>query len=125
MFNAIRSAAACALLVVAAFPAFSAETSHDMSSMKGMSDMQGMSMSSDAAPSAQVYKTEGVVKKITADTVSISHHPVAELGWPAMTMTFVLPKDGSLPALAVGEKIAFSFAQHAAGYQLVSVTPLN
>ncbi|KGQ11259.1 hypothetical protein BBAD15_g3002 [Beauveria bassiana D1-5] len=93
MFNAIRSAAACALLVVAAFPAFSAETSHDMSSMKGMSDMPGMAMSSQASPSAQVYKTEGVVKKITADTVSIAHHPVAELGWPAMTMTFALPKD--------------------------------
>ncbi|WP_213713322.1 copper-binding protein [Cedecea lapagei] len=125
MFNAIRSAAAGALLVVAAFPAFSAETSHDMSSMKGMSDMPGMTMSSDATSATKVYKTEGVVKTLTADSVSIAHHPVAELGWPAMTMTFALPKDGSLPAFKVGEKIAFSFTQHAAGYQLASATPLN
>ncbi|HEY3984533.1 copper-binding protein [Cedecea sp.] len=125
MFNAIRFVAAFALLTAASFPAFSAETAHDMSSMKGMSDMPGMSMSSDATPSSKVYKTEGVVKKITADTVSISHHPVTELGWPAMTMTFTLPKEGTLPTLTVGEKIAFSFAQHAAGYQLVSATPLK
>ncbi|VEB99668.1 Cation efflux system protein CusF precursor [Cedecea lapagei] len=125
MSNILRSAAACALLVAASFPAFSAETTHDMSSMKGMSDMPGMSMSSDASPSTTVYHTEGVVKKVTADTVTISHHPVAELGWPAMTMTFALPKDNSLPALTVGEKLAFSFTPHAAGYQLVSVTPLK
>lgn len=105
MFNAVRSAAAGALLVVAAFPAISAETSHDMPSMKGMSDMPGMAMSSDATPATKAYKTEGVVKAITADTVSIAHHPVAELGWPAMTMTFALPKDGSLPALKVGRRL--------------------
>ncbi|EPF18406.1 Cation efflux system protein CusF precursor [Cedecea davisae] len=122
MLKALRFAAAIALLSGASFPAFSAESSHDMA---GMPDMQGMSMPAKAAPAATVYHTEGVVKKLTADTVSIAHHPVAGLGWPAMTMTFSLPKDGSVPALSVGEKISFTFAQHEQGYQLVSATPLN
>lgn len=122
MLKALRFAAAIALLSAASFPAFSAESSHDMA---GMSDMQGMSMPAKAAPATTVYHTEGVVKKLTADTVSIAHHPVAGLGWPAMTMTFSLPKDGSVPALSVGEKISFTFAQHEQGYQLVSATPLN
>lgn len=125
MLKALRFTAAIALLAAASFPAFSAESSHDMAAMPGMSDMQGMSMPAKAAPSATVYHTEGVVKKLTADTVSVAHHPVAELGWPAMTMTFALPKDGSVPALSVGEKISFSFTQHEQGYQLVSATPLN
>ncbi|HEY1846457.1 MAG TPA: copper-binding protein [Buttiauxella sp.] len=72
---------------------------------------------------AGVYQSQGVVKKVAVGTVSIAHHPVPALNWPAMTMTFRLPSDGDLPPLKAGDKVDFSFSQQADGYSVVSVTP--
>lgn len=51
----------------------------------------------------------------------IAHAPVAELNWPAMTMSFALG-DNHDKELAVGQKVDFTFRQTDSGYALVSMT---
>ncbi|MCT4700691.1 copper-binding protein [Enterobacteriaceae bacterium H20N1] len=74
-------------------------------------------------PAAEVYQSHGVIKKVAADSLSIAHKPVPALSWPAMTMTFSLPAQGTLPPLKAGDTVDFTFSQQADGYQLTSVTP--
>ena len=48
--------------------------------------------------------------------VKLSHEPIAELGWPKMTMFFRL-KDGALAdQVKVGDKVEFSLEKSASGY---------
>ncbi|WP_435954613.1 copper-binding protein [Dryocola sp. BD626] len=74
-------------------------------------------------PAGEVYQSHGVVKKVTATSLSIAHKPVPALNWPAMTMTFGLPSAGTLPQVKAGDAVDFTFSQQADGYRLNSVTP--
>jgi len=71
-----------------------------------------------------VWQSEGVVKKITDRQITISHHAIEALNWPAMTMAFDRSASAQTP-VSVGEKVAFSFSQTESGYQLVHITPLQ
>jgi len=76
----------------------------------GMS-MPGMQMGD--APSAQKEKlghTTGKVVQIDAATsrITIAHHPVPALGWPAMTMTFQA-NTGQLRGIKTGDQVDFEF----------------
>lgn len=53
---------------------------------------------------------EGTVTAIDASTgkITLSHGPVTELQWPAMTMGFSA-KDGQTGGLKVGDRVKFSF----------------
>ena len=63
-------------------------------------------MASPAA--AGVHHAEGTIEQIRQDVLTISHGPVPELKWPAMTMEFAAPKE--LPAgLKAGDRVAFDF----------------
>ncbi len=70
---------------------------------------------------ADVYQSYGVIKKVAAGAVSISHQPIPALNWPAMTMTFRLPAEGEVPPLKAGDKVDFLFNQQADGYVLVAI----
>ncbi|AOR64624.1 copper-binding protein [Pectobacterium wasabiae] len=70
-----------------------------------------------------VYQTTGVVKQWNADSVTLSHAPVADLKWPAMTMAFMLPSTREITPLAVNTPVTFSFVQHDSGYTLTAITP--
>lgn len=108
----VRSLTAVALSIFAFFTvahATSTDMSHDMPMAQQMA--------------AEVYHGQGVVKKASANSISIAHLPIAALNWPAMTMTFSLPEASSLPVVKVGDTIDFTFSQQAEGYQLASVTP--
>jgi len=63
------------------------------------------------------HKTDGVLKAIdaAAGTVSVSHEPVASLGWPAMTMDFVLANPSLVAKLQPGSPIAFEFVERKPG----------
>ncbi len=67
-------------------------------------DMGKMAMSADA----KMAKGEGTVTAVdtTANTITLDHGPIAEAGWPAMTMGFK-----ASPALVAqvkaGDKVAF------------------
>jgi Cu(I)/Ag(I) efflux system membrane fusion protein len=63
------------------------------------------------------HKAEGTLKAIdaAAGTVSVSHDPVASLGWPAMTMDFVLANPSLIGKLQPGSPIAFEFVERKPG----------
>ena len=68
-------------------------------------------------PVAASHKAEGMLKAIdaAAGTVSVSHAPVASLGWPAMTMDFVLANPSLSGKLQPGSPIAFEFVERKPG----------
>ncbi|RPH26876.1 hypothetical protein EHN07_11480 [Buttiauxella warmboldiae] len=113
-----RLLSAAALSVLAFFTvahAASDAMSHEMK--HGASHEMSMPMA------AEIYHGHGVIKKVSNDSLSIAHQPVAALNWPAMTMTFRLPETGALPVVNVGDTVDFTFSQQAEGYRLDSVTP--
>ncbi len=72
----------------------------------------------DTAKSAAAsHKAEGTLKSIdaAAGTVSISHEPVTSLGWPAMTMDFVLANPSLAAKLPPGSPITFEFVERKPG----------
>ena len=84
-------------------------------------DMHGM----DMGKSAKTAETEavGVVDEINAakGIVTISHEPIKSLGWPAMTMDFVVTDKKVLAKLTKGKKITFSFIEKRGDYLITKV----
>jgi multidrug efflux pump subunit AcrA (membrane-fusion protein)/Cu/Ag efflux protein CusF len=69
---------------------------------------------------------EGAVDSIDAKagTVSLSHGPIPELKWPAMTMEFKVANEHLLHGLAPGAKVKFEFVERQPGEWVVtSITP--
>ncbi|BES84144.1 hypothetical protein PEC302107_25880 [Pectobacterium araliae] len=75
------------------------------------------------AATTAVYQTTGIVKQWNANSVTLSHAPVADLKWPAMTMAFTLPSTSEITPLAVNTPVTFSFIQNDIGYTLTAITP--
>lgn len=96
------------------FSVFSVQA-HDMSG-----DHAAMSMS---MPSAASWQGEGIIKKITPTSLTIAHHPIPALNWPAMTMQFAQPANHPLSSVHVGDDVDFTFVEGDAGYQIVSLNP--
>ncbi|MBA0205301.1 copper-binding protein [Pectobacterium aroidearum] len=80
-------------------------------------------MHSTPAATTAVYQSTGIVKQWNADSVTLSHAPVADLKWPAMTMAFTLPSSGDIRPLPVNTPVTFSFVQSDSGYTLTAITP--
>jgi membrane fusion protein, copper/silver efflux system len=77
------------------------------------------------APSAPgVYSAQGKVESVDSDGITISHGPVPELKWPAMTMGFSKPEAKAFPGLKAGDSIQFEFKKGGPmGWELVKVQP--
>lgn len=112
-----------ALLTLFAFFTVAHASSDDMSQVMKHEMSHEIAMPMAQSMAAEVYQGHGVVKKITANSISIAHQPIAALNWPAMTMTFSLPEAGVLPVVKVGDTVDFTFSQHSEGYKIASVTP--
>ncbi|MEO3989567.1 copper-binding protein [Pseudocitrobacter cyperus] len=97
-----------ALLSVSAFSV----SAHDMSAHATMT-----------MPSTATWQGEGIIKKVTPTAITIAHHPIPALNWPAMTMQFAQPATHPLTAQSVGEEVDFTFTEGDAGYQIVSLNP--
>ncbi|MEJ8324212.1 copper-binding protein [Kosakonia sacchari] len=111
----MRSSLLCMLSGVLFFSL--AAHAEDMPVMHGMHDMsQHPAMHSQM----QTYQSQGVIKKITPDAISIAHKAIPALNWPPMTMQFALAKGSTFAPLKVGDKVDFTFVQSENGYQLVS-----
>ena len=98
-----------AALVTGSLAALTASAADAPSSMR----MPGMKMPASAGPAAKVGQTTGKVIAIDASRsrITIAHHRVAALGWPAMTMTFqATPRQ--LRGIQPGEQVAFAFSVH-------------
>lgn len=75
-------------------------------------DMSQHQMAMPTASNEARYQTSGVLKTVNAKDgkVQITHAPIAELGWPAMTMWFALQTP--LPQnLKAGDKVLFEMVQ--------------
>ncbi len=85
----------------------------------------GMDMASnEASDSAVLHETTGVIERVDAETgeAMIDHEPIASLGWPRMTMRFVLGPDVATEDLASGDEVSFAFAETDDGYEVVKVS---
>ena len=70
----------------------------------------------------QVYSAEGSITAIAGDQVTISHGPVAGLGWPAMTMPFRASSPQMIQGLGVGDRVAFQFRESGGSHVLASIS---
>jgi Cu(I)/Ag(I) efflux system membrane fusion protein len=79
-----------------------------------MSNMPNMPA---ASPAAAEHMAHGTVNSLdrAAGTVNLSHEAVASAGWPAMTMTFKLADASTVPELAPGQRVEFSFTTDGGG----------
>lgn len=60
--------------------------------------------------------TSAVVNKIGDGTVNISHGPIPEIGWPAMTMDMAVMPDAQLPDdIQAGETVNLMLVKDADG----------
>ena len=67
------------------------------------------------SPAAPVYETVGRIDAMDASSITLSHQPVAAIGWPAMTMTFRVTNPALLRGYAKGQRVRFGFDQPAEG----------
>jgi Cu(I)/Ag(I) efflux system membrane fusion protein len=77
-----------------------------------------------SAPAATptVHRSVGRIERLDAASVTLSHQPIPELSWPAMTMTFRLPTPGMAQGLKVGDQVGFVFVQAKEGPTIQSIT---
>ena len=73
---------------------------------------------------APEYRTQGVVMKIDADTVTLVHEPVAALKWPAMTMPFRIADKTLAQGLKKGQTVQFGFVKQGDDYVLTRMTTM-
>lgn len=78
-----------------------------------------------SVPATGIYSAEGKVEDVDAETLTISHGPIAALKWPAMTMGFSKPKAKVLSDVKPGAMVRFEFKQAGDGYELVAVHPMG
>ncbi|MET0660797.1 MAG: efflux RND transporter periplasmic adaptor subunit [Steroidobacteraceae bacterium] len=63
--------------------------------------------SDQASPS--VHHGSGKVESISGSEIVISHGPIDSLDWPAMTMSFKLPRSDLASGVKVGDQVHFTF----------------
>ncbi|VTU18139.1 Cation efflux system protein CusB precursor [Variovorax sp. SRS16] len=77
-------------------------------------------------PAIASHRTQGKVESVDADSITISHGPVASLQWPAMTMGFAKPAPNAFPDIKPGDQVRFEFKEGGStGYELLSVQRLQ
>ena len=95
------------LLITTSLAALTAAAADPQNGM----NMPGMQMSGAAtAQKEKVGHTTGKVVEIdaTRSHITIAHHPVPALGWPAMTMTFKSSAQ-KLQGIKTGDQVDFAF----------------
>jgi len=90
----------------------------------GQDPKPGTPSAPHAAPDAH---GTGVVKAIdpATGTVTISHEPIAELSWPAMTMAFKVAQPDLLKGITVGNKVQFALQGKTMAAVIVSLKPVE
>ena len=85
-----------------------------MNGMAGMDHSGHMGMHHESAAAAHAaVAAKGVVKAVDlkAGTVTLTHEPIPELKWPAMTMRFTFRDPKLVDGLQAGDKVSFTFVQ--------------
>ncbi|ATD61938.1 efflux transporter periplasmic adaptor subunit [Janthinobacterium svalbardensis] len=76
-----------------------------------------------AAPMESGPVLHGVarIEKVSNDALTLSHQPIPELQWGAMTMDFKKPRPDSFAGVKQGDNVEFSFRDGKDGYTLENV----
>lgn len=69
------------------------------------------------------FSGTGEITAIADGRVTIDHGPIAEIGWPAMTMAFAAPSVGSIEDVSAGDHVRFEFRERDGDYELTSIGP--
>ena len=96
--------------------------------MGNMPGMDNMGTVSGQATKAQTFMGQGKINSINPDanTVNVAMDPVKALGWPSMSMNFLLQNTAMLNGYKAGEMVNFSFAKDTAGgYVITRITPVK
>jgi Cu(I)/Ag(I) efflux system membrane fusion protein len=81
--------------------------------------------SQPAANAGPLYRGVGKVEKVSPEALTLSHKPIPELKWGAMTMDFNKPHPDAYAGITAGQEVEFSFKEGKEGYMLESVTPIG
>ena len=87
--------------------------------------MDNMGTVSGQATKAQTFMGQGKINSINPDanTINVAMSPVKALGWPSMSMNFLLQNTAMLNGYKTGEMVNFNFAKDtAAGYTITRIT---
>jgi Cu/Ag efflux protein CusF len=93
-----------------------------------MPGMDNMGTVSGQATKAQTFMGQGKINSINPDanTVNVAMGPVKALGWPSMSMNFLLQNTAMLNGHKTGEVVNFNFAKDTAGgYVITRITPVR
>lgn len=77
--------------------------------------------SAASAAASGIYSAEGTIEDIEAQSLTISHGPIAALKWPAMTMGFKKRQPKAFPEVKPGDRVRFEFKQAGDDFELVAV----
>lgn len=75
------------------------------------------------AKAAPLYQATGRIEQVTPEALTLSHGPVPELKWGAMTMDFNKPRPDAFRQFKRGDQVRFTFRETYEGYLLDSVEP--
>ncbi len=84
-------------------------------SLAGLSARPVSGSSAPASSPAALLETRGVIEAMKGDSITLSHQPVPQMGWPSMTMTFTLSSASLGNGFKVGDHVVFGFQQQASG----------
>ncbi|MDR2688422.1 MAG: efflux RND transporter periplasmic adaptor subunit [Azoarcus sp.] len=68
-------------------------------------------METDTKFPNETHTGVGIVKSVTETEIVLTHEPIPELAWPAMTMPFTLAQAGLAANLVPGQKVRFHFRE--------------
>lgn len=73
------------------------------------------------SPSSSSHRGEGIIEAIDVanTTVTLAHHPIASLAWPAMVMDFKVLDPALLRILKPGQKVAFEITEASPGEYVI------
>ncbi|KFX06756.1 cobalt transporter [Pectobacterium betavasculorum] len=85
-----------------------------------------ISPTTSATPAAPVgYQTQGVIKAINGNQVTIEHEAVPALNWSPMTMDFALPSSGLPQGVGIGSTVNFQFNMDDSGIHVLHFLPAD
>jgi Cu/Ag efflux protein CusF len=98
---------------------------HEMPAQGGGSSGHSAKMQMAHAGHTDAHGT-GTVNSVdpTQHKLNISHQPIPEIGWPAMTMEFPVAPSVDLTAIKPGTRVNFTIEQQPGGmYEIRAITP--
>jgi Cu(I)/Ag(I) efflux system membrane fusion protein len=83
----------------------------------------GMTDTDNSAP--ELFEATGRITELDTENASVTldHGPIADLGWPAMTMAFDLAESVETGALATDQTVTFGFRETPEGYLVERIEP--